>query len=138
MTNRNRLCALLLAGAILTPLAAQAASESRDRIFCHAIGLSMEGRMQCADQLANATSEDDRASVQASWVSRSALATPGPSGGSLYQPMVDTNHKNGMPGTPYQDKPGFIPNTVARDIDRAVRMVKMNPPDAYQTGRIDQ
>lgn len=130
------LSAALIAGAMLAPVAAHAGP--RDDIFCKAIGLSADSRMQCMEQLANATSEDDRASMQASWVSRSALTNPTPWGGSFYQPMVDANIKNGMPGTVYQDKPSFVPNTVAREIDRAVKTVRMNPPDAYQTGRIDQ
>lgn len=138
MTKRTRLCAVFLAGAMLTPLAATAGPMPNDDVFCKAIGLSMEGRMQCVDQLANTTSDDDRASVQAMWVSRSAASPRQQWSGSLYQPVVDANAKNGTPGTPYQYKAQFVPNTVTRDIERALRTVMMNPPDAYETGRVDR
>lgn len=135
MTLHMKISALFLAGAMLAPLAAHAQSMPNDRIFCKAIGLQMDGQAQCVAQLANTTSADDRASVQATWVSRSPLVRPW--GGSLYEPIVDSNHLNGTPGTPYQDKPAFIPNTVAREIERAVRTVTMNPPNAYETGVIE-
>lgn len=136
MSLCTRISVLLLAGgALLAPITANAGAMPNDDIFCKAIGLSRDAQFDCIDQLANTISDDDRAGVQASWVSRSALGERA-WGGSLYQPIIDTNSMNGTPGTPYQDKPRFIPNTVARDIERAVRTVMMNPDDAYQTGAI--
>ena len=137
MAKYTKISTLLLAGALgaaaFAPLAAKAEAMPNDRIFCRAIGLQHDGQMQCIDQLANATSADDRASVQATWVSRSPLARPW--GGSLYEPIVDGNHLNGTPGTPYQDKPAFIPNTVVREIERAVHTVMMNG-SATETGQV--
>jgi hypothetical protein len=130
-SHKTRLSALLLAGGVLFAAAgANAAGMRNDDIFCKAIGLSLEGQAQCVEQLAGTINDDDRASVQAMWVSRSAVGER-PWSGSLYQPVVDTNHLNGTPGTPYQDKPRFIPNTVAMDIQRAVRTVATNPPETF-------
>src|SRR6185295_15565260 len=109
MTVFRKLSVVLLAGAMLAPLAAKADATHNDKIFCKAIGLSRSA-----------------ASPRAQWA------------GSLYQPMVDANHKNGTPGSPYRDKPLFVSNAVTRDIERAARTVMMNPPNAYETGRIER
>ncbi len=130
--SKTRLSVLLLGSAFLmaVPLAANAAGMPNDDIFCKAIGLSLDGQAACVDQLANSTGDEDRANVQATWVSRSAVGQR-PWSGTLYQPVVDANSLNGTPGTPYQDKPRFIPNTVAREIQRAVETVAMNPPGTF-------
>jgi hypothetical protein len=120
--HKARLSAAILAGGLLAaavPLAAAADTASRDATFCRAIGLSDAGQQSCTDQLVNATSDQQRADLQAAWVSRSALADRGDA--SLYSPPVDQNLFNGTPGTPYQGKVGAVPNAVAADIYRALK-----------------
>src|SRR5438045_2147486 len=118
-----RLTAALLAGGLIAaavPMTASADSATRDAIFCRAIGLSDDGQRACMDQLVAATSAEQRADLQAAWVSRSALAEKN-FNGSLYNPPVDDNQMNGTPGTPYQGKVRGVPNRVAADIHRALK-----------------
>src|SRR4051812_11560732 len=115
MFGRKALSATLIAGGLIAaalPLTARADTASRDAIFCRAIGLSDDGQRACMDQLMNATTGQQRADLQAAWVSRSALAERSFSG-SLYNPPVDDNQVNGTPGTPYQGKVRGVPNRVA-------------------------
>lgn len=119
-----RLTAALLAGGLIAtalPLSASADTATKDAIFCRAIGLSDDGQRACMDQLMNATSAQQRADLQAAWVSRSAIAERDYSG-SLYSPPIDDNQLNGTPGTPYQGKVRSVPNQVAADIHRALKV----------------
>ncbi len=102
------------------PGPAKADVASRDREFCAAIGIQADAQVRCVADLAAATTADQRRDVHDRWVANSALATRF-WGGSLYDPPVDDNLKNGTPGTPYQSKLAHVSNRTAATIHRALR-----------------
>ena len=106
------------------PGPAKADVASRDKEFCAAIGIQEDAQAQCVTDLSAASTSDQRRDVHDRWVANSALATRF-WGGSLYDPPVDDNLKNGTPGTPYQGKLLHISNRTAAAIDRALRDDKL-------------
>src|SRR6185312_12925369 len=60
--------------------------------FCRAIGLDEAQRPACMDQMAAASTQDERDTVAAAWIMRSPLAANSPN--SLYQPPTDQNNLN--------------------------------------------
>jgi hypothetical protein len=87
--------------------------------FCRAIGLDETQRPACMDQMAAASTTDERDQVAAAWIMRSPLAANSPN--SLYQPPTDQNKLNGTPGTPYQDKIN-VSNEVNAQIHRGLKI----------------
>jgi hypothetical protein len=108
----------LLVAAVPGPAKADAASL--DREFCAAIGIEPDAQAQCVADLAAATTTEQRRDTHDKWVANSALANRF-WGGSLYEPPVDQNVRNGTPGTPYQSKLLHVSNQTTADIYRALR-----------------
>jgi hypothetical protein len=125
MKNRTLMSAALLASVFATsvlagtaPVAAQSTSVNRD--FCGAIGLEPGRQAACERDLENATNSQQVRDLQDRWVAESAVAQRF-TGASLYDPPVDNNQLNGVPGTPYQSKPRYVSNQATAAIHRALR-----------------
>lgn len=124
MFGRTKLTVLVLGGVIAAGFTTGARAEINDDSFCKAIGIAQELRMSCAADMTAATSPEAKDQVAAAWVAKSPLASNSPN--SLYKPSVDSNAKNGTPGTPYQDKTN-VSNEVAAQIHRAMKINNLEP-----------
>lgn len=124
MFGHTKLAVLVLGGVIATGLTTGARAEVNDESFCKAIGISQELRTSCAADMMAATSPEAKDQVAAAWVAKSPIASNSPS--SLYKPPVDSNVRNGTPGTPYQDKTN-VSNEVAAQIHRAMKINNLAP-----------
>lgn len=119
MLGHTKLTVLVLGGIMAAGLTTGARAETNDEMFCRAIGIAEEMRATCAADMMAATTPEAKDQIAAAWVAKSPIASNSPS--SLYQPPVDSNAKNGTPGTPYQDKIN-VSNEVAAQINRAVKI----------------
>jgi len=110
--------------AMALPVDAQAKSRSDNKIFCAAIGLSLENQVACTKQLTTASDTQHRKSMQTTWVARGAMMER-PS--NFNEPPSASATRLPRSTTHYQSRVAFVPNRVAADIKRAVNRIMTDP-----------
>jgi hypothetical protein len=114
---QTKVLTLIVAGLAILPAAAYAKDTQRDATFCAAIGLTQETALTCTQQLSDAASHRQHATLQAAWVSKSPTMDRA---SAFFASGTDNNTMNGMPDSIYQGKVTHLSNRVTAEINRAV------------------